>query len=415
LRLTFVKHLAQVNDKGEVVRLTARWDDLPAPAKPTLEKFVNERLLIRSGNQDEGKAGQGSVSVEVAHEAMFRCWNDLKGWLRTSADILRWRRDVRRDQTNDPKWPGLRPAQLAVARDWPKRRRGELTAEEIDWINRGIRWEWIRRGIVATVVLVVTLLAGIAWWQRYEADRSRQQVKTDFSRSDFIRAADLLDRDQTADAVAYLARAVETWPENHAAADRIFNLLTQRRFFLPLTELLKVQGEVGAVHFTPEGVCLVALVNGNTVQVWNVLAQRACFPSLVHNSPVRKVQFSEDGKLLAAACGTSEDDIGGGNAAKPGGYAQLWDAQTGKPAAGPLLHGGAVWSLCFNKSGDRIVTASEDKTARIWDTGSGKQIGDAIKHTDPVLTAEFSADGKRVFTASGELQVWDAETRGAHV
>ena len=27
LRLAFVKHLAQANDKGEVVRLTARWDD----------------------------------------------------------------------------------------------------------------------------------------------------------------------------------------------------------------------------------------------------------------------------------------------------------------------------------------------------------------------------------------------------
>jgi hypothetical protein len=176
LRLSFVKHLAQANDKGEVVRLRARWGELPAASKPILEKFVNERLLIRSENKDEDKSERRSVSIEVAHEAMFRCWSDLKEWLRTSADILRWRRDVRRDRANDPKWAGLRPAQLAVARDWPKRRRDELTAEEVDWINRGILWERIRRAIAATLVLVVTLLAGIAWWQRNEAIKQRQEA-----------------------------------------------------------------------------------------------------------------------------------------------------------------------------------------------------------------------------------------------
>ena len=177
LRLTFVKHLAQVNDKGEVVRLRARWDDLPTAAKPVLEKFVNERLLIRYESTTKDKLDRRSVSIEVAHEAMFACWSDLKEWLRTSADILRWRRDVRRDQANDAKWNGLRPAQLAVARDWPKRRRDELAAEEVKWIKRGILSERIRRGIVATVVLVVALLAGIAWWQKNEAENRKEAAQ----------------------------------------------------------------------------------------------------------------------------------------------------------------------------------------------------------------------------------------------
>jgi Novel STAND NTPase 1/TIR domain len=177
LRLSFVKYLAQVNDKGEVVRLRARWDDLPDAGKPILEKFVNERLLIRSESKSEDESERRSVSIEVAHEAMFRCWSDLKEWLRTSADMLRWRRDVQRDRANDLKWTGLRPAQLAVARDWPKRRREELTAEEVDWINRGILWGRIRRGIAATVVLVVALLAGIASWQRNEAINRKQEAE----------------------------------------------------------------------------------------------------------------------------------------------------------------------------------------------------------------------------------------------
>src|SRR5271165_7161718 len=189
LRLAFVKHLAQVNDKGEVVRLRARWEDLPAAAKPVLEKFVNERLLIRSENKDEDKSERRSVSIEVAHEAMFRCWSDLKEWLRTSADMLRWRRDVRRDRANDPKWAGLRPAQLAVARDWPKRRRDELTAEEVDWINRGILREKIRRAIAATVVLVVTVLAVIALWQRNEAKRQEAIARENADKEKIARNA----------------------------------------------------------------------------------------------------------------------------------------------------------------------------------------------------------------------------------
>src|SRR5271165_3603594 len=189
LRLSFVKHLAQANDKGEVVRLRARWDELPAAAKPILEKFVNERLLIRSENKDEDKSERRLVSIEVAHEAMFRSWSDLKEWLRTSADILRWRRDVRRDRANDPKLAGLRPAQLAVARDWPKRRRDELTAEEVDWINRGILWERIRRAIAATVVLVVTVLAVIALWQRNEAKRQEAIARENADKEKIARNA----------------------------------------------------------------------------------------------------------------------------------------------------------------------------------------------------------------------------------
>jgi TIR domain/AAA ATPase domain len=172
LRLAFVKYLAQVNEKGEIVRLRAPWDDLPAAAKPILEKFVNQRLLIRSEDGTGGKSDEVRVSIEVAHESMFRCWSDLRGWLRTSVDVLRWRREVRRDQANDRKWTGLRPAQLAVARDWPIRRRDELTEEEVHWINRGILWERIRLGIVSTVVLVITVFAGIAWWLKNEADNA---------------------------------------------------------------------------------------------------------------------------------------------------------------------------------------------------------------------------------------------------
>ena len=50
-----------------------------------------------------------------------------------------------------------------------------------------------------------------------------------------------------------------------------------------------------AVH--SEGTCLIALVNGKTVQVWDAQKQHLSFPPLGHDSPVNHVRFSDDGKL----------------------------------------------------------------------------------------------------------------------
>ena len=71
LRRAFLA-MVRLTDDDRRVRQVVRWDDLPAAVHPTLEQFVDARLLV-SSNDGEGR------TVEVAHEALFRSWDRLAG------------------------------------------------------------------------------------------------------------------------------------------------------------------------------------------------------------------------------------------------------------------------------------------------------------------------------------------------
>src|SRR5947199_4220817 len=80
------------------------------------------------------------------------------------------------------------------------------------------------------------------------------------------------------------------------------------------------------------------------------------------------------------------------------------------PLGGSMKHENVVYSAQFSLDGQRIVTASADKTARLWDAASGKPIGELMKHEGMVFSAQFSPDGQRVVTASADktARLWDA-------
>lgn len=140
LRKAFIPSMVSVNDKGDYVRRTAYWKDLPPEAFPLLEKLANARLLtIKSGDTDKNKI------VEVCHEALLQKWPLLHKWLedehsflvgkkRLEQSIYDWNK-VDKDKKNDALLHGL---QLSIAREWLDK---NITPEEKEYIEKSIGYK----------------------------------------------------------------------------------------------------------------------------------------------------------------------------------------------------------------------------------------------------------------------------------
>lgn len=75
-------------------------------------------------------------------------------------------------------------------------------------------------------------------------------------------------------------------------------------------------------------------------------------------------------------------------------------------------HSDAVLYADFRADGQRVVTASADKTARIWDVRSGRSLLVLAPHPAAVERASFAADGRSITTICSDKSVfrWDATT-----
>ena len=128
--------------------------------------------------------------------------------------------------------------------------------------------------------------------------------------------------------------------------------------------------------------------------------QRAAFLTqpLEHQGEVVSAHFSADGQRVVTA---SLDKT-----------SRVWDVETGRPLTASLRHDGPVRSAQFSPNSRRVLTASDDETARIWDALTGKPVSGPLRHEHLMTGAHFSADGSAVltFSADGTARVWQTET-----
>ena len=70
-------------------------------------------------------------------------------------------------------------------------------------------------------------------------------------------------------------------------------------------------------------------------------------------------------------------------------------------------------NCAFNKSGDKFITGSYDRTCKVWDTISGNEILTLADHKNVVYTLAFNTPfGDKIITGSFDktAKIWDSNT-----
>jgi WD40 repeat protein len=131
---------------------------------------------------------------------------------------------------------------------------------------------------------------------------------------------------------------------------------------------------ISSVCWSPDGARLAAASYGTTARVWDARSGQLALELKGHGGRLTSVAWSPDGSRLATA---SWDNT-----------ARVWDARSGQETLalrGPVGDaragqealalrgpGGNVLGVAFSPDGGRLVTASADGTARVWDARTGK-------------------------------------------
>ena len=148
-----------------------------------------------------------------------------------------------------------------------------------------------------------------------------------------------------------------------------------------------------SIAISPEGTRVATIGDDQAAHVWDAGSGALLF-SLVHDSRVRAIGFSRDGRLIATG---SRDTV------------MLWDASIGQ-SVGQLRHSRPIDLIRFSEDGRLAVAANN--TVRLWTLIDRQPIGEEIRQTNPIYQLTFSADSRWVaWGSSGNIfGVIDART-----
>lgn len=360
--------MVRVDEEGRYIRKPARWEELPEDVHDLLEQFVQARLLISRGESTE-------QILEVAHDALFRSWDRLAGWLNSDREFLLWRQRLRGEIT-DWEHTGyddstlLRGPVLAEAKRWLSERGSDLSSAEHSFIQKSDKRE------------VQELQR---WKALYAKALSRQlavQAVTEFD----SRVGLLL-----------CVEAVRRFPTVEAQRNLLDLLMKTRRVKISLYGHTE---QVSCVAVSLDGKTLVSGGVDGTVVLWDMASDIPTQKWVWQvGHLVTSLDFSPNGSILATGgtlAGTGEDK----------GCVALWNVHTGKKLTpAPEGYESTVSEVRFSPDGITLAVASWDGAVYLWDMRNNQPKCEPFKGEGSVTRLAFSPNGKILASISGWIKV----------
>ena len=407
------------------VRKCVKRDVLPPDVIPMLKKFVDARLLVE----------KQSGTYEVAHEALFQVWPQLKSWLETDYEFLRWRHRLN-EALNNWKESGqdhdtlLRGGPLATAEDWESQYSDSLTENEQDYIHQSValrtrqtqlRKEQAQRKLKDTrkrlmearlVAFGFLGLLVLATQQMFAAQQQELRALTQTADAKFALDAGSLEALE-ASLVAGQHLNKSLFGRFISASDRANLLRVVERDINQVMERNRWQGHnniAETVRYSPDGEVIVTGSYDNTAKLW-LLDGREIQSLEGHSRAVMAADFSRDGRLLATA---SLD-----------GSVRLWqrdqsptaspdDLPSFNPLPDSLTSEDRLSSLDLSDDGQRLITGSLEGTVKLWQRQGTAWVSTDMLSPSPAQPAAigavgFSPDETTIAAAGdeGTVQLWD--------
>lgn len=180
----------------------------------------------------------------------------------------------------------------------------------------------------------------------------------------------------------------------------VWDVKSGKELYKTLEAHITYQMDVHCVTFSPDGT-LIVMAGRKNISIWSLQIKSRILSKLISLEHLRNIRsrgrvvISPDGKQIASYDWNLH-------------IIRIWSIETGELLRELVGHTDGVNCVCYSQDGERLASASTDKTIRLWDVCSGALVQTFRGHTSMVSRVKFSLDGDYIISTSPDktIRVW---------